>query len=170
MKSLAAIFPLLACATPTSVIEIPPCADRVELEGQAERLSNNRFELDHTFDFAFSRTQLSFQAGGRVRDFVIPNNQPDPLRLFVGVGSGVVGALLLGTAVYDVTSGAQVGDRPFYLTLSGTGLMALGAGAAVTGWHPQRRVTTFPGACDGAAPAPAAAEEPPAPPAGQYDR
>jgi hypothetical protein len=53
-----------ACATPKTVIEIPPCADRVEVSGQADRLSSQRFELDDTFDFAFTKTELKLETTG----------------------------------------------------------------------------------------------------------
>lgn len=137
------------CATQKSVIEIPSCADRVEIEGQAERLSKTRFELDHSFDLAFSRTRLAFEQGGQVRELTVDNNQPDPLRLFAGAGAGVLGVLLLGSAAYDVSNGVDpFAQRPLLSTIGGAGLIGLGAAAALTGWHPARRYVTFPGACD----------------------
>lgn len=135
--------------TPRSVIEIPECADRVEMTGQADRVGNNRFELDHTFDLMLTRTQLSFQSNGKVETFVVESNQPDPLRLFFGIGAVVGGALLVGNASYEVTERNvdPYSPVPFWSTIGGTSLIALGIGAAVTGWHPGQSYITFPGAC-----------------------
>src|SRR5262245_2273446 len=78
-----------ACASPRSVVRLPPCADRVELEGQHRRLSARTIELDHTFDLPFSKTELTFtrtgDAGGSrgaTRRFVLENDQPEPIRSF----------------------------------------------------------------------------------------
>jgi hypothetical protein len=135
--------------TPRSVIEIPECADRVEMTGQGERAGNNRFELDHTFDLMLTRTQLSFQADGKVQTFVVESNQPDPLRLFFGIGAVVGGALLVGNASYEVSErGADpYAPVPLWSTIGGSGLIGLGVAAAVTGWHPAQSYVTFPGAC-----------------------
>ena len=137
------------CMTPRSVIEIPECADRVEMTGQAERLGAHRFELDHTFDLMLTRTQLSFQSNGKVETFVVESNQPDPLRLFFGIGAVVGGALLVGNASYEVSErGADpYAAVPLWSTIGGASLVALGIGAAVTGWHPGQGYITFPGAC-----------------------
>ena len=148
MRSLAIVFSLalpclLACATAKSVIEIPPCADRVEIQGQAQRLSPTRFELDHTFDLMLSKTQLSFQTAGGVKDFVVQSTQPEPVRLFLGLGAGVIGGLLFGSAAYDLSQGQD----PLYPSLWGTGLVAVGTAVAVTGWHPPQSYITFSSAC-----------------------
>jgi hypothetical protein len=137
------------CMTPRSVIEIPPCADRVEMTGQVDRMGNNRFELDHTFDLMLTRTQLSFQSNGKVQTFVVESNQPDPLRLFFGIGAVVGGALLVGNASYEVSErGADpYAAVPFWSTIGGTSLIVLGIGGAVTGWHPGQSYITFPDAC-----------------------
>lgn len=151
MRSALILVSLLvgaSCATTKSVIEIPPCADRVEIQGQAQRLSPTRFELDHTFDLMLSRTQLSLQANGAVNEFTIESTQPEPLRLFVGVGAVVIGGLLLGSASYDLARGqALLDERPFYTSLWGSGLLVVGTAAAITGWHPAQSYITFPGAC-----------------------
>ena len=132
------------------MIEIPACADRVEITGQAQRLAPigseaARFELDHTFDLMFTRTQLSFQGGGGVETFVVESNQPDPLRMFLGIGAVVGGALIAGSAANDVAGGAHpLADRPLALGIAGGALIATGAAAAMTGWRPSRSYVTFP--------------------------
>lgn len=137
------------CATPRSVIEIPECADRVEMTGQADRVGNNRFELDHTFDLMLTRTQLSFQSNGKVQTFVVESNQPDPLRLFFGIGAAVGGALLVANASYEVTENAvdPYSAVPLWSTVGGSSLIALGTAMAITGWHPGQSYITFPDAC-----------------------
>ncbi len=134
------------CETTRSTIEIPACADRVEVEGQATELSSHRFELDHTFDLPFSRTRLQFTDGASpARTFDVTATQPDPLRLFFGAAVGVVGGLLVGSAVYDVANGRGIfEERPFYETLWGSGLVGLGLVGISTGWHPPRQEFSFP--------------------------
>lgn len=132
------------CATPRSVIEIPSCADRVEMTGQADRTAPTRFELDHTFDLMLTRTQLSFQRNGKVHTFVVEANQPDPVRLFFGVGAAAGGGLLLWNASVDVSNGRD----PTLSALGGASLVGLGVAGAVTGWHPAQSYITFPGACE----------------------
>lgn len=144
------------------MIEIPPCADRVEIQGQAQRLSPTRFELDHSFDFMLSRTQLSFRAGGDVRDLFVASTQPDPLRLFFGIGAGVVGGLLLLNGADGLSQDQDILEaRPWYATIGGALLLAAGTATAVTGWHPPQRYLTWPDACpDQPRAAPSAAAEP----------
>jgi hypothetical protein len=138
-----------ACAT-SSVIEIPPCADRVETGGQAERLSARRFRLDHTFDLPLSRTVVSFRAGKSVRSFDVVNTQPDALRFFVGAGVDVLGAVLIADALLQAQDGRPA--TTFYESpelLSGVGSLLLigGTAAMFTGWHPPQELITFPDVC-----------------------
>lgn len=145
---LLALVVACSCATAKTVIEIPPCADRVEVAGQAARIGPQRFELDHTFDWMLSKTEVVFRSNGNEQSLWLESNQPDPLRLFFGVGGVVVGGLLLSSAAYDLSNDAVLFDeRPFYATLFGSGFVILGAGAAMTGWHPQQSYVTFPNAC-----------------------
>jgi hypothetical protein len=137
----------LGCTTAKSVIEIPPCADRVEIQGQAQRLSPTRFELDHTLDLMFSRTELSFRAGGDVRELVIESTQPNPLRLFFGIGTGAVGGLLLLSGADGLLQGQDDVDSVWYRTLGGAALLAVGTATALTGWHPPQSTITLPNAC-----------------------
>jgi hypothetical protein len=141
---------LSACATPKTLVEVPSCADRVEVQGQAERLSSRRFELDHTFDFVGTKTELSFEReGGGVERFEVWNSQPDPVRLLVSTGITVVGGLLIASAIYDVRvlNRDLFDERPFYESLWGGGMIAVGALGITTGWHPDRKVIRFEGAC-----------------------
>ena len=137
------------CATPKTIIEVPPCADKVEISGQAQRLAPRRFELDHTFDLVFTKTALHYQGKDGTQTLVLDNSQPDPLRAVVGTGVTVLGALLLGTAVWDVTAGGRsiVEERPFYEALWGTGMLTFGTLAITTGWHPDRRYVEWEGVC-----------------------
>ncbi|HEY4220317.1 MAG TPA: hypothetical protein VGO62_03225 [Myxococcota bacterium] len=136
------------CLTPKSYIEIPACANRVEVEGEATRLSTTRFELDHTFDLPFSKTEIELQdpSGGAPRDFEIVDSQPDALRAFLGAAVGVVGGLLLVSAAYNVgVEGAKISDAiPFYETIWGGGMVVVGTAGVITGWHPARRTFAFP--------------------------
>lgn len=145
----AAAVAALGCATPKTIIEVPPCADKVEIAGQAQRLAPHRFELDHTFDFVFTKTELTFQGRDGKETLVLDNSQPDALRAVVGAGVTVLGALLLGTAWWDVTSGGRsiTEERPFYEALWGGGMLAVGGLAIATGWHPDRRYFEWEGAC-----------------------
>lgn len=137
-----------SCATPTTVLEIPSCADRVEVSGQASRTSKTRFELDHSFDLPLMTAEISFQAGKKVETVRLVDNTPDPLRFFFGAGATVLGAVLLGAASYEVGNGASVlADRPFYEGIGGTALVGVGVTALLTGWHPQQRYVSFPDAC-----------------------
>jgi hypothetical protein len=144
---LLVVVVLAGCETTKSIIVIPPCADRVETEGQATELSQRKFELDHTFDLPFSRTDITMKtASGEERSFAIVDSQPDALRLFAGAAVGVVGGLLLASAAYNTAvAGAGFFDPiPFYETLWGGGFIALGVAGVGTGWHPPRRVFQMP--------------------------
>ena len=138
---------LAGCETPKSYVEIPACADRVELEGQATRLSSKRFELDHTFDLPFSRTVVAFQGLDQAEHrYDVVSSQPDTVRLLLGAASGIVGGLLLASATYDVAVGGRAffTERPFYQTVVGGGLATLGVLGMSTGWHPPARAFFFP--------------------------
>lgn len=145
-----------ACATPKTIIEVPPCADKVEISGQAQRLAPRRFELDHTFDLAFTRTELSFQGKDGTQTLVLDNDQPDPVRAVVGAGVTVLGAILLGTAVWDVTANERslLEERPFYEAVWGAGMLGVGSLALGTGWHPDRSYVEWQGVCPVGAAAP----------------
>jgi hypothetical protein len=137
----------MGCETTKSIIVIPPCADRVETEGQATELSKRKFELDHTFDLPFSRTDVTMKtASGEERSFEIVDSQPDALRLFGGAALGVVGGLLLASAAYNVSAAGQgfFDPIPFYETLWGGGFVVLGVAGMSTGWHPPKRVFEMP--------------------------
>lgn len=142
------------CATPTSVIEIPACADRVEVVGQASRLAPQRFELDHTFELPLTKSVVTFQAGSEVKTVELVATQPDPFRLFAGALAGVAGGLLLASASHDLANGHTLDeDQPFYEALGGGALVAVGAFGVLTGWHPPQRYVSFPEAClEGASP------------------
>ena len=161
---------LLGCESPRSVIELPPCATRMEVEGQATRLSTRRFELDHTFDLPFSRTLIQVSRAApasptssavATREYEIVDSQPDALRFFTGAAAGVVGALLLAGAGYDVlVQGRAIGEaQPFYESVWGAGLVSLGVLGMGTGWHPPRRVFVIPADSCAASPKPATTPE-----------
>jgi hypothetical protein len=143
------------CATPTTTIAIPPCADRVEVVGQASRQSPHRFELDHSLDLPWTKSVVTFQQapGGQEgqaerRSVELVSTQPEPVRLFVGAVAGVGAGLLFASAAYELSAGATLAqERPFYQTLGGVGLGAVAAAALFTGWHPVQKYVDFPGAC-----------------------
>jgi len=153
---IVASLATVACATPKTIIEVPPCADKVEISGQARRLAPRRMELDHTFDLVFTRTELSFQGRDGTQTLVLDHDQPDPVRAVVGAGVTVLGALLLGTAVWDVTANERnlLEERPFYEAVWGTGMLAVGGLALGTGWHPDRSYVEWQGVCPVGAAAP----------------
>ena len=138
---------LAGCETPKSFIEVPSCADKVALEGQATRLSSTRFQLDHTFDLPFSRTVVDFAGpkGASEHRYEIVDSEPDVVRMFVGGAAGVVGALLIGSALYDVANGRDFfQERPFYETVWGSGLVGVALVGIGTGWHPPQQALVIP--------------------------
>lgn len=153
---LAPALALAGCATPKTIIEVPPCADKVEIEGQARRVAPQRFELDHTFDFVFTSTELTFEGRDGKQTLVLDNRQPDPVRAVVGTGVLVLGSLLLGTAAWDVSAGGRsiLEERPFYEALWGGGMITVGTLALTTGWHPDRAFVEWQGVCPVGAAAP----------------
>ena len=163
IAALAALSTLAAvgCATPKTVVEVPPCADRVDISGQAQRLAPRRFELDHTFDLVFTKSELTFKGRGEPQTLTLENDRPDPVRAVVGAGLTVAGVLLAGTAWWDVTAGGRdpFEERPFYEALWGAGMIGVGALALSTGWHPDRSYVEWEGACPAGDAAPGLAVE-----------
>lgn len=147
--ALAPALVVLGCAPPTTVIVIPPCADHVDITGQARRLGPHRFELDHSLDLAFTKTELSFKGRGGEDALVLVNDRPGALRSVAGAGLAGLGALLLGSAWLEVSAGqSSLGDaRPFYQAIGGGAFVALGVLVGVTGWHPEREYVEWQGAC-----------------------
>lgn len=146
---LMAVLAGVGCATPRTIVEVPPCADRVDLSGQAQRVGPRRFELDHTFDFVFTKSELTFEGRGEPRTLVLDNDRPDPVRVVVGTGIVMLGAVLLGTAWWDVSANGRdpLEARPFYETTWGVGMLAVGGLAVATGWHPASSLVEWQGAC-----------------------
>lgn len=146
---LVVALALAGCATPRTVVEVPPCADKVDVSGQAQRVGPRRFELDHTFDLVFTTSELTFKGRGETQTLVLANDRPDPVRAVVGTGIGVLGAVLLGTAWWDVTANGRelFEERPFYEATWGAGMLAVGGLAVATGWHPARSYVEWEGVC-----------------------
>lgn len=150
--SLAAVS-IAACASPTSVIEIPPCADRVDVTGQASRMSPTRLEFDHTLDPPLAKSVITFQAGSDVRTVEAVSSQPEPVRAFVGGVAGVAGAILFSTGMRSRAAGAtRFAQDELIEVVAGASLMTVGVAAVLTGWHPPYRYTSFPEACPAAGP------------------
>jgi hypothetical protein len=140
---------LCGCATPRTVIELPSCIDTIDIAGQAVRTGARRFELDHTFDLVGTKTTIGYRRAGVEHQTDVWNSQPDGLRAVLGTALAVVGGLLLASGVYEVAAQGNsiLDERPFYQTTWGGGMVALGALAVATGWHPPQRVVTVEDAC-----------------------
>lgn len=143
------LVPFLGCATPRTVVEVPPCADRIDVTGQARRVGARRLELDHTFDLAMTKTELVFKGRGEAQTLVLDNDRPDALRTVVGAGGAALGALLLGASWWEVTAGGRTFAEagPFYEAVWGGGLMAVSTLVVATGWHPARSYVEWQGVC-----------------------
>ncbi len=142
-------LPALGCASPKTVVEIPPCADRVDVTGQAQRLGPRRFELDHTFDLVLTKSELTFEGRGGTETLVLVNDRPDALRAVVAAGLAGVGALLLGSAWWEVNVAGRspLEAQPFYQALGGAGFTGVGVLLGITGWHPARSYVQWEGPC-----------------------
>ncbi len=147
--ALVAALAALGCASPKTIIEIPPCADHVDITGQAQRLGPRRFELDHSLDLMLTTTELSFKGRGGEEAMELVNDRPDAVRAVVGAGLAGLGAVLLGGAWWEVdAAGGSLGEaRPFYQALGGGTMAAIGVVVGITGWHPARSYVQWEGAC-----------------------
>jgi hypothetical protein len=119
-------------------LTIPPCADRLEVEGEHERVGR-RLVFDHSFDLPFSRTEVSLKRDGHEETIQIWNNQPDGGRILVGAVAGIFGAVLWASAAYEVglNGGAVTDEGVWYSGVFGTAAIAVGALLSLTGWHPR---------------------------------
>lgn len=129
---------LCGCASPTSVLTVPPCTRKVEIEGQHGRRDATTLVFDHTFDLPFSRTKVVVERPGGVKEEIeIVNSEPDYVRLFVGGALVVIGGVLFTSAGIDAARGRSLlEERPLTSVLWGGAAASIGVAAAATGWHP----------------------------------
>jgi hypothetical protein len=143
----------------------------VSLEGQGRQLGPRTFEFDHTFDLAFTSTQLDVRRADRTDHVVIVNDAPEPLRFALGGASVFGGGVALGYALFvanDRSSGFTASSPDVIGTeIAASGFMALGLGMMLTGWHPSRKVTEILDTCEDA---PATSSRAPARDNGPYER
>jgi hypothetical protein len=126
-----------SCATTTSVV-VPPCAERVEVEGQHDR-AGRRLTFDHSLDPPWAVTEIVLERDGQQERLSAPHLRPDGGRLLVASVFGVLGAGLVAIAGYDlaVRGGAvDDDDGPFYAGVFGAAGLTLGALLGLTGWQP----------------------------------
>jgi hypothetical protein len=94
--------------------------------------------FDHSLDAPGTRTDIVVGEGAGAQTVSLWNHQPDGGRLFAGILTIVGGGALLTVAGYELQNGGSFGDEvPFYGAAFGSVAVVVGAGLALTGWHPK---------------------------------